>query len=43
MFFLFIKVFPWIVDRMQEGTPCHYIVIITDIAHPFLITAFPSP
>ena len=41
--FHFVKVFFGVMGYMYEGAPCHYIMAMADIIHPFVITAYPSP
>ena len=41
--FHFVKVFPWVVGHRHEGSPCHCIMVIIGIVHPFVITTFPFP
>ena len=41
--FFYFLVIHQVVDHMHDGTPCHYIMSVIDVEHPFLINAFPSP
>ena len=39
----FIKFFPRGIGHMHEDTPCHCIMAIIDVVHPFIVRAYPSP